>query len=67
MPEIKSAPAPRFVSFKDTGALVVPTFWAGKVSDPDEKLTLGLSTFSVTGAPPWGLKLASPEYAGVMV
>ena len=66
MPEIKSAPAPRFVSFKDTGALVVPTFWAGNVSDPDEKFTLGLSTLSETDAPVWGLKLLSPEYVGVM-
>ena len=67
MPEIKSAPAPRFVSLTDIGALVVPTFWAGNVSDPDEKFTLGLSTLSETDAPVWELKLLSPEYAGVMM
>ena len=67
MPEIKSAPAPRFVSFTDRGALVVPTFWFGKVRDAGERFTLGLSTLSEIDAPVWGLKLPSPEYVGVMV
>ena len=41
MLEMNRAPAPRFVSFTDIGALVVPTFWLPKVKFGGERLRVG--------------------------